>query len=483
MQWTAKFRRTWSALKLLAFGERLSLRWLEFGGHQRNSARVHSIADESNHRQFRGNSRRGHAPFFLFWRRCLAVLAGALLLAGAPIEAGENDAKFALRDGDTLVFLGDSITAARGYSRIVELYTLMRHPESRVRFWNAGQGGDTAAGAVARLERDVFAHGATVVTVAFGVNDIGWGTKADQEHKQKYLDGIRTIVTECQKRHVRVFICSPAVLHQDPEKAETEFLQKMTDEGMALAKSLGAEAIDLSRGMREVQRKVVAANAREKDPKNITRLHVEDGIHLNDLGQLAMAWALLKGLGAEADVSSATVDAAEAKVVRATGCKITGVKKLPDGVTFVRTDAGLPMNLGVLSALQYRFVPVPETLNRYQLTVKGLAPGHYSVRAEGRLLGTWDAGQLAKGMNISSATANGWEPGGPWDAQSDVVKELVDARDKLWMGGQVRAKYNDTNPDTKALAAEFERLDTQLTRLARTQARPHPYRFEIRMAP
>lgn len=382
-----------------------------------------------------------------------------------------------------MVFLGDSITAARGYTKIVELYTLMRHPEARVKFWNAGQGGDTAAGAVSRLERDVFAHGATVVTAAFGVNDIGWGTKADAEHKQKYLDGIRTIVTECQKRNVRVFICSPAVLHQDPEKAETEFLQKMADEGMALAKSLGAGTIDISRGMREVQRKMVAANAQEKDPKNITRLHAEDGVHLNDLGQLAMAWAILKGLGAEAEVSDAAVDVETAKVLKATGCQITEIKILPDGVAFVRMDAGLPMNLGVLSALQYRFVPVPDTLNGYRLTVKGLAAGRYDVRAEGRLLGSWDAKQLGEGLNISSATADGWAPGGPWDAQSDIVKEVVDARDKLWMGGQIRIQHNETNPDSSALAAEYRRLDDGITELARAQAKPQPYRFELRLTP
>lgn len=414
--------------------------------------------------------------------RWLSLAAGALVLCEVATQASDKRPGFALGEGDTLVFLGDSITAARGYTKIVELYTLMRHPEARVRFWNAGQGGDTAAGAVARLERDVFAHGATVVTVAFGINDIGWGTKADAEHKQKYLDGIRTIVTECQKRGVRVFICSPAVLHQDPDKAETEFLQQMADEGMALAKSLGAGTIDLARGMREVQRKVVAANAREKEAKNITRLHTEDGIHLNDLGQLAMAWAMLKGLGAEAEVSAGTVDAATGKVVSASNCKLTEIKTLPDGVAFVRTDAGLPLNLGVLSALQYRFIPVPETLNRYQLTVTGLRPGRYAVRAEGRLLGTWDAKQLAEGLNISSATANGWEPGGPWDAQSDAVKEMVDARDKLWMGGRIREQHNATNPKSAGLAREFQRLDEQLTRLARAQAKPYPYRFEVRAA-
>lgn len=410
------------------------------------------------------------------------LVGGALMPSTTTSRAEDAKAGFALKDGDTLVFVGDSITAARGYTKIVELYTLMRYPERRVKFWNAGQGGDTAAGAVKRLERDVFAHGATVVTVAFGVNDIGWGTKADQEHKQKYLDGIRTIVTECEKRKVRVFICSPAVLHQDPDKAETEFLQTMADEGMALAKSLGAGTIDLSRGMREVQRRVLAANAGKPDVKKHDRLHVDDGVHLNDLGQLAMGWAMLRGLGAEAEVSDVVVDAAAGKVVSATGCKVTDIKQRADGVTFVRKDFGLPINLGVLSALQYQFVPVPDTLNGYLLTVKGLAAGRYSISVEGRGLGTWDAKQLTEGLNISSATADGWQPGGPWDAQSDIVKEIVDARDKLWMASQVRLQHNDTNPKAKKLAAEYTRLDAQLTELARAQARPYPYRFEVRMA-
>src|SRR5687768_8994126 len=86
-------------------------------------------------------------------------------------------ADFALRDGDTVAFLGDSITAARGYTKIVEHYTLMRFPDRKVRFVNAGKGGDTASGCLERIDRDVFAQGATVVIVALGVNDIGWGMK------------------------------------------------------------------------------------------------------------------------------------------------------------------------------------------------------------------------------------------------------------------------------------------------------------------
>src|SRR5688572_4495132 len=230
-----------------------------------------------------------------------------IITLGLLLWVTESRAEFALRDGDTVVFLGDSITAARGYTKIVEHYTLMRFPERRVQFFNAGKGGDTATGAVQRLERDVFGRGATVVTVALGVNDIGWGMKADAAHKQAYLDGIRTIIERCQSRKVRVFICSPAITAETPDKAEKGFLQRMADEGLALATSLGAGTIDLQRGMREVQRKVVEASPNE--PKKQTKLHAEDGVHLNDLGQLAMAYAMLKGLGAPADVSSATVDA------------------------------------------------------------------------------------------------------------------------------------------------------------------------------
>src|SRR5690349_24332145 len=108
----------------------------------------------------------------------------ALGLLGS-IPSGSARAEFALHDGDTVVFLGDSITASRTYGKIVENYTLLRYPNRKVHFINAGWGGDTAAGGLARLQRDVFDKGATLLTVAYGINDIGWGGKADAEHRQK----------------------------------------------------------------------------------------------------------------------------------------------------------------------------------------------------------------------------------------------------------------------------------------------------------
>lgn len=403
-----------------------------------------------------------------------------LFNAGPPAPPAKPEPDFLLRDGDTCVFLGDSITAARGYTKVVEHYTLMRFPSRQVRFYNAGKGGDTASGCLERLERDVFNRGATIVTVALGVNDIGWGMKADAEHRQRYLDGIREIVTRCRARSVRVVVCSPAITAEAPDKAETGFLQKMTDDGMALARSLGAHTIDLQRGMREIQRRILDANSRESDPKKHTKLHVEDGVHLNDLGQLAMAFSMIKGLGAPADVSSATLDWNTATATTASACTLTEIQKSDNGLRFTRLDEASPLNLGILSGLNYRWIPIPESINRQLLTITNLPPGDYNIMAGGRPLGKASAQKLASGLNISSMTADGWQPGGPWDARSISVKELVDARDYLLQGTSLRHTFDTAHPDTPGLDRSAGDIDDSLTNLMRRTAKPQPCRFEIR---
>lgn len=389
-------------------------------------------------------------------------------------------ADFALHDGDTVVFLGDSITAARRYDRIIENYTLLRYPQRHVKFFNAGKGGDTMTGALDRLQREVFDRHATVLTVAFGVNDIGWGMKADAEHKAAYLNSLRTLVERCKEQHIRVFICSPAITNETPDRAEKGFLQQMCDEGLALAKSLGAGTIDIQRSMREVQRRVLALNKNQKDVAKQTKLHVEDGVHLNDLGQLAMAVAILKGLGAPADVSSAEIDAAASKPTSAIGCTVTNVQVTADGISFDRLDEGLPINFGTFGALQFFAVPVPEELNRYMLSVRGLAVGRYELRAGGRALGKFTAQQLANGLNISSMTANGWEPGGPWDAQAAALKMVTDARMEI-VGSQT---YGDmflaNHPGMDAVRAETTATLERLEALQRKIAAPVTVHFEVK---
>lgn len=408
--------------------------------------------------------------------------AALVWLAVAFLLPATVHADFALRDGDTVVFLGDSITAARRYDRVIENYTLLRFPERKVHFINAGKGGDTMAGGLARLDRDVFDRGATVLFVAFGFNDIGWGMRADAEHKQKYLDSIRGIVERCQERKVRVFICSAAITSGDPDKAEEGFFQKMCDDGLALARSLGANTVDVQRGLRDIQRRIIAFNATLKDEKGKVTLHAADGVHLGDLGQLAMGFTILKGLGAPAEVSAVTVDAHGPKLLSTTGATVTNLRAVEGAIEFDRLDEGSPLNFGTFGALNFRFVPVPQELNRYLLAVTNLAPGRHEIIAGGRGLGTWDARVLAKGVNLSSSTTNAWEPGGLWDAQAAALKMVTDARYEVAYVPTYNRHFLQAHPELNRLQAEAQALNAQIETYQRALARPVPIRFIVRQA-
>ena len=76
-----------------------------------------------------------------------------------------------LQDGDTLVFLGDSITHQCLYTQYVEDYYYTRYPDRRIRFYNAGVSGDKAGDALARFEGDVADWKPKYVTILLGMND------------------------------------------------------------------------------------------------------------------------------------------------------------------------------------------------------------------------------------------------------------------------------------------------------------------------
>src|SRR5687768_12291893 len=95
-----------------------------------------------------------------------------LVLAVLQASAGE----FALKDGDRVVFYGDSITDQRLYTTFVETFVLTRFPERKIDFIHSGWGGDRVSGGGGgpidvRLQRDVIAYKPTVVTIMLGMND------------------------------------------------------------------------------------------------------------------------------------------------------------------------------------------------------------------------------------------------------------------------------------------------------------------------
>ena len=87
-----------------------------------------------------------------------------------------------LRAGDTVLFIGDSITDAgrnrqdpadlgRGYAHLAAAQLSARHPDLGLTFLNRGIGGDTTSMVLARWSADAIDLAPTVISIMVGIND------------------------------------------------------------------------------------------------------------------------------------------------------------------------------------------------------------------------------------------------------------------------------------------------------------------------
>lgn len=116
----------------------------------------------------------------------------------------------------TIVAFGDSVThGAVGHGEI-NYETVYWHRLAKklnafrdyvpINVINAGIGGITAPGSVARMEKQVFKHDPDLIIVCFGLNDVN-GSLDD------YLDALRKIFEECNSRNIETVFMTPNMLN------------------------------------------------------------------------------------------------------------------------------------------------------------------------------------------------------------------------------------------------------------------------------
>jgi lysophospholipase L1-like esterase len=332
-----------------------------------------------------------------------------LFLASAPALAAPP-ATFALRDGDRVVFYGDSITQDGGYGRFVEEYVRTRFPRWDVRFHNAGVGGDTVRGGWAgtidvRLERDVLALRPTVVTVMLGMNDGGY-KPFDPTTLAAFGEGYRALVAKLEQTlpGVRLTLIRSSPfddVSRPPQFAPgyDDALRRLGCYVLALGAKEGATVVDF----RDPVNAGIAAVAKENP--DLAQQVVPDRVHPGPAGHIVMGAALLRAWQAPALVTRVEIDAAARAVVAAENTEVSGLAATAGGgLSWTQLDRALPLPLAFEDAevvLARKAGADLESLDRQPLVVRGLAAGRFDLRIDGRKVGTFTDAELARGVDLA----------------------------------------------------------------------------------
>lgn len=331
------------------------------------------------------------------WRSLLTVALGAVCAGAAPARA-----EFLIRDGDRVVFYGDSITDGEWYPTLVETFVLTRHPTWRNHFANRGVSGDNS-GSIARFERDVVAQKPNLFTYNMGFNDGGYfGLQPAQ--LEKWLANIEQSVALARRANpqVRPVLLSP-IPNEPTVSTDLRWVSREVypyimlaygGEEAKLAARLGVPFIDtgLLYGQSMGLGKVAAGASFQLS---------RDGVHPQREGQTLIAFHLLRGLGADPLVARVAIDAATAKVVAAERCQVTDLA-LRDGVlSFRRTCESLPCPTPPEARPFAFLVRLDDQLSLDLLTVTGLTAPAYTLYADDRRIADIAAAELADGVNLS----------------------------------------------------------------------------------
>jgi len=433
-------------------------------------------------------------------RRWFGLTAvGLLACMGANFANAQGE--FPLKDGDTWVMVGDSITAQHLHSNYFEAFCYARFPNLNFCFRNSGVGGDTIPKVLARFNYDVAAWNPTVVSVELGMNDKGGFAT------EKFMENMGTLLARIREAKARPVLLSPSPVNNGSSTAKLDSGNAKLQEFSAALKTLSEKEnipyanqfgalvdfwaankpneiisnnLGTMKGMLAAQPNMDGADHlkaflevwAKKDKQPVSMMG--DPVHPGYTGQLTMAAALLSGLNAPGLVSRATIDAAAGTAGEAVQCKIENVKMDGEKLSFDRLDNSLPFPVPNDARPVLAITDCVEKLSQYILTVSGLKADKYDVSIDGVIVGTVPAADLAKGWNM------GLLEKGPIADQCRSILQLVGSKEGVV--GQWRNVSKAVQGGDASQKEQFEKL-TQQTKDAdakiRAAAQPKPHHFEL----
>jgi lysophospholipase L1-like esterase len=400
-------------------------------------------------------------------------LFSSAALGGSP--------EFQVHDGDTVVFYGDSITNQRLYTVFTEAYVLTRFPHIHVTFVHSGSSGDRVSGGAngpidLRLERDVFAHHATVITVMLGMND-GEYRPFEIDLFNKFTTGYRHILdaihSEAPNARVTLLEPSPYDDFTRSPKFAGGYNSVLLKYGKFVREIGAAHGLTVANLNAPVVAFLKTANTASRE---LAQTLIEDRVHPSPGVHLVMAEALLSAWHAPALISSVGIDASTG-AVHAENTAVESLE-LQGELSWTQLDNALPMPVEVddeTLGLALRYSDFTDSLNQEVLKITGLRPGSYRLQIDDELVATLPAWQLARGINLAVLKT-------PMARQAQIVLDLTYRHNHLrfarvMMVENALKEYRPT--ELQAAIDAMDSLREEIVSLQRSAAIPKPHRYRL----
>lgn len=414
-----------------------------------------------------------------------------LVVAQSTPPSAAGSAPLALGDGDTIVFLGDSITHQCLYTQYLEDYFYTRFPDRRIHCHNAGISGDKVGDALVRFDEDVAAFHPQVVTVLLGMND-GKYEDFDAATFAAYTDGMAKLLDRIAAIGAKAVVMSPTMFdhHQlalQMENPEYRFRERSFDKnynallayyGGWLRERAGERGLAFADLWGPMNESTFSERRREPD-----FTLVPDAIHPAPAGHCQMSFELLRQVPAGRDsVGRIVIDADQGRS-ESEGLTDLIVSPDSDRVTFDHLATALPWVLpeqpwigdqkwdadpGV--AVGLRLTVAGHQRSNEQVQITGLEPGIYECKIDDVAVGQFSHAELGGNVELQSNVLT------PQYQQALAVAELNRERNDQAMrplrdqwgrvkGLRSKARNEGSSDETDPIAEEMVKAKAEIQRL------------------